>query len=365
VQKSKDEIAVSHYLELNSWSSLDVFKINDGSEDAIVAIAPWVLNEFVVFMRNRIYYASVGAGAYSQGAAPVPEDSYVKVMATDIGCIARGSVAQAAGGMLFLSDGGVYMMTPQSATTPEGMRMGVLGEPLSAPIDDIIQRINQEHASKSVGKYFNNRYYLAIPIDGSEVNNAVIIYNFINKKWESIDTFYSEMDICSMVTAVINGKKRLFFFDTQYGIFLTEELEDGDHYDFSTNNNTLPETLPFLLYDTTDPNAFTRFPIDSELITRSYNFGLSEDKRYSQVEIDLNSTASSEIQTSAIIVNPDSENVIDNYGVGYTTNSTRDLPIRKIGSSCLFKIKSKNNLSSVRSLFLTAIRTGNNIRSTK
>lgn len=365
VQKSKDEIAVSHYLDLTNWSSLDVFKINDGSEDSIVAIAPWVLNEFVIFMRNRIYYASVGAGAYAQGSAPVPADSYVKVMATDIGCIAKGSVAQAAGGMLFLSDGGVYMMTPQAATTPEGMRMGVLGEPLSAPIDDIIQRINQEHVSKAVGKYFNNRYYLAIPIDGSTVNNVVIIYNFINKKWESIDTFYAGMDICSMVTAVIYGKKRLFYFDTQFGIFLTEELDDGDHYDFSTNNNTLPEELPFLLYDTSDPNSFTRFPIDSELITRSYNFGFSEDKRYSQVEVDLKSTTSSQIETSAIITNPDSEFIIDKYGVGVTTNSTRDLPIRRIGSSCLIKVKSKHNLSSVRSLFITAVRTGNNIRSTK
>ena len=365
VQSSKDEIAVSYYLDVETYASLDVFKINDGSDDCIVAIAPWVLNEFVIFMRNRIYYASFGAGAFSAGDAPLPADSYVKVMATDIGCIARGSVAQAAGGMIFLSDGGVYMMTPQAATTPEGMRMGVMGEPLSAPIDDIIQRINQEHVSKAVGKYFNNRYYLAIPIDGSTVNNAVIIYNFINKKWESIDTFYSDMDICSMVTAVTNGKRRLFFFDTQYGPFLTEELADGDHYDYTTNNNTLPEALPFLLYDTSDPNSFTRFPIDSELITRSYNFGFSEDKRYSQVEIDLHSTASSQIQTSVIITNPDSETVIDTYGVGATSNSTRDLPIRKVGSSCLFKIKSFSNQSSVRSLFITAIRTGNNIRSTK
>lgn len=365
VQKNRDEISVSHYLDLTHWEQMDVFKINDGSNDEIVALAPWVLNEFVVFMKNRIYYASVGAGAYAVGDSPVAGDSYVKVMATDIGCVAKGSVVQAAGGMLFLSDGGIYMMTPQAATTPEGMRMGVMGEPLSAPIDDIIQRINRTYVKNAVGAYFNNRYYLAIPIDGSSINNAVVIYNFINKQWESIDTFTTGMDVAFMFTAIWENKRRLFFVDKQQGLFLTEEVADGDHYDNSTNNNVLPLELPFILEDPLDPNAFTRFHIDSKLITRSYNFDFSEDKRFSQVEIDLYSVASSQIETKALIKNPDSETVLDVFGVGTTANSTRDLPIRKVGSSCMFQIKSYNNQSSVRSLFVTAIRTGNNIRSTK
>jgi hypothetical protein len=365
VQKNRDEISVSHYLELTHWAQLDVFKINDGSNDEIVALAPWVLNEFVIFMKNRIYYASVGAGAYATGDQPVAADSYVKVMATDIGCIAKGSVVQAAGGMLFLSDGGVYMMTPQAATTPEGMRMGVMGEPLSAPIDDIIQRINKQQADKAVGAYFNNRYYLAIPLDTSSVNNVVVVYNFINKQWESIDTFNTGMDVSFMFTAIWEYKRRLFFVDREQGLFLTEEIADGDHYDNSTANNTLPLELPFTLEDPLDDDAFTRFHIDSKLITRSYNFDFSEDKRFSQVEIDVYTTASSQLETKALIKNPDSETVIDIFGSGTTENSTRDLPIRKVGSSCLFQIKSYNNQSSVRSLFVTAVRTGNNIRSTK
>ena len=365
VQINRDELSVSHYLELTAWSKLDVFKINDGSNDEIVAIAPWVLNEFVVFMRNRIYYASVGAGAYATGASPVANDSYVKVMATDIGCIAKGSVVQAAGGMLFLSDGGVYMMTPQAATTPEGMRMGVMGEPLSAPIDDFIQRINNQQVHKAVGAYFNNRYYLAIPLDDSSANNVVVIYNFINKQWESIDTFTTGMDVSFMFTAIWEYKRRLFFVDREQGLFLTEEIADGDHYDNSTVNNSLPLELPFILEDPLDDDAFTRFHIDSKLITRSYNFDFSEDKRFSQVEIDVYAVASSQIETKALIKNPDSETVLDVFGVGTTANSTRDLPIRKVGSTCLFQIKSYNNQSSVRSLFVTAVRTGNNIRSTK
>jgi hypothetical protein len=243
--------------------------------------------------------------------------------------------------------------------------MGVIGQPLSSPVDDIIQRINRTYVSKAVGKYFNNRYYLAIPIDGATDNNVVIIYNFLNKQWESIDTFNTNMDVAFMMTAVYGGRNRLFVVDRQQGLFLTEQLTDGDHYDNSTTNNTLPEELPFILYDPLDDNAFTRYPIDSKIITRSYNFGFSEDKRYSQVEIDLKADASSQIETKALMVNPDSETILDTFGSASASNSTRDLPIRKVGSSCLFQIKTYSNQSSVRSLFVTAIRTGNNIRSTK
>jgi hypothetical protein len=364
VQVASDQIAVSHYLDLTHFEQMDVFKINDGSNDQIVAIAPWVLNEYVVFMRNRMYYASTGAGAYTSGDAPLATDSYVKILATDIGCVARGTVAQAAGGMIFLSDGGVYMLTPSQATTPEGMRMGVLGAPLSATIDDIIQRINQTYVSKSVGIYFNNRYYLAIPIDGSATNNVVIIYNFVNKRWESIDTHKSGMDVSFMVTGIYQGKRRLFYGDKDYGLYITEELNDGDQYDDTTNNNTLPVYLPFPLYDPQDATAFTRFPIDSQIVTRAYNFGFSEDKRYSQVEIDVHCEAGTQIISSLIALNPDSTTTIDTFGVPVTRNSTRDLPIRKVASSSQIKVQSFNGQSSVRSLFVTAVRTGNNIRST-
>ena len=37
--------------------------------------------------------------------------------------------------------------------------------------------------------YWENRYYLAVPLDDSEANNAVLVYNFINKAWESVDTY--------------------------------------------------------------------------------------------------------------------------------------------------------------------------------
>lgn len=194
VQTDRNTIQVSHYLEDNHWSSLDVFTINDGGNDSIVAITPWTLNEFVIFMRNSIFYASAGVGANVVGDPAQEDNSYIKSLASDIGCIAKGSIVQAGGGILFLSDNGVYILNPAGAgngagNTPEGMRLLTISEPLSAPISDVISRINFNAVENAVATYWENRYYLAVPLDESDVNNAVLVYNFINKAWESVDTY--------------------------------------------------------------------------------------------------------------------------------------------------------------------------------
>ena len=194
VQTDRNTIKVSHYLSDSTWSALDVFTINDGSSDTLVAITPWTLNEFVIFMRNSIFYAAAGVGANASGDSATENNSYIKSLASDIGCIAKGSIVQAGGGILFLSDNGVYFLNPAgagngSANTPEGMRLLTIAEPLSAPITDVIDRINFNAVHNAVATYFENRYYLAVPLDDSEANNAVLVYNFINKAWESVDTY--------------------------------------------------------------------------------------------------------------------------------------------------------------------------------
>ena len=194
VQTDRNTIEVSHYLSDSTWSALDVFTINDGSSDTLVAVAPWTLNEFVIFMRNSIFYAAAGVGANAAGDAAHENDSYIKSLASDIGCIAKGSIVQAGGGILFLSDNGVYILNPSGAgngagNTPEGMRLLTIAEPLSAPISDVIERINFNAVDRAVATYFENRYYLSVPLDDSEVNNAILVYNFINKAWESVDTY--------------------------------------------------------------------------------------------------------------------------------------------------------------------------------
>lgn len=359
---SNDEISISHYLDADNFSILDVFKINDGSNDQLVGIAPWVLNEFVAFMRNSIYYCSVGPGAKALGDSIDQDEAYVKVLAKDVGCVAKRSIVQAAGGIIFLSDNGVYVMQPTQATTPEGMRVGVLGEPLSSPVGDVIDSINVNHVHKAVAAYFDNRYYLAIPTGNSTVNNTVLVFNFLNKAWESIDTFPAGFDVMNMHIAKYGNKRRLIFIDTEQGIFVADENDYWDEYDSSGTGNNVFNNMYFDLIFLS-PGAFTRYPISSEIVTRAYGDGTPNLKRYSSVEYDAELPAGSQIQATVITESPDSTTIVDKFGSSVTDVASRLRPVRKNCSNAKLKIEFFNRRATIQRVYMSVMDPGRNLTS--
>lgn len=362
VQTDRNTISVSHYLRDNAWSNLDVFTINDGSSDTLVAIAPWTLNEFVIFMRNSIFYAAAGVGANAAGDAAQEADSYIKSLASDVGCIAKGSIVQAGGGILFLSDNGVYVLNPAGAgngagNTPEGMRLLTIAEPLSAPISDVIARINFNAVDKAVATYWENRYYLAVPLDNSTVNNAVLVYNFLNKAWESVDTYNASQAIEDFVVAKTGNRRRMFMVDRNEGIFMLEELQ-WDEFSASLPGVTGTPVLPFYIPATLTALSFPAVNIDAELITRAYSFQTTREKRFSSLQVDADLAAGSVVETSFITVNPDSTTVVSTYGSPVAEDVTLRIPCRKSGYYSQVKFESKNLRPSIRSVTVEAIVPG-------
>jgi hypothetical protein len=345
--RNNDTICVSNFLDYQSFDALDAFTINNGSNDRVVGVAPWTLNEFLVFMRNSIFYISVGTSRYVSGDA-LANDSYVKTLATDVGCSAKKSVVQANGGVFFLSDNGVYFLQPQPASA-ESMKLLTMAEPISAPIDDVIQRINRTYAHRAVATYWNNRYYLAVPLDSSVDNNAVLVYNFILRQWESVDTYPAGFDVFDFVVAKKDNQRRMYGVDTDQGIFLMEQL-NHDEYGAATGT----PLLPFYIPETLSAASFASVEINGILKTRRYSFNSIGDKRFSTAEVEMVSDAGSQVVTTADVVNPDVTAVIDTFGFSTTEDSTRRNPIRKIGSGIQLLFTTNNLRPSIRSAFVYA-----------
>jgi len=346
--RNYDTISVSNYLDYEKWDAVDAFTINNGTNDQIVGVSPWTLNEFLVFMRNSIFYIGVGSNRYSTGDG-LATDSYVRTLATDIGCSARKSVVQAGGGVFFLSDNGVYFLQPQPASA-ESMKLLTMADPISAPVDDVIQRINRTYAYRATATYWNNRYYLAVPIDGSVDNNVILVYNFILKQWESVDTYPAGFDIFDFVVAKKGNQRRMYGVDTDQGVFLMEEL-DWDEYGASTGNALIPFYLPLTLPLTP---TFVHNPILGILKTRKYSFQTITEKRYSTVETEIVCDAGSQIKTVAESYNPDTLTDIDSFGSEFTEDSARRVPIRKAGTSIQFEYQTLNLRPSIRSVNIFA-----------
>ncbi|CAB5178515.1 hypothetical protein UFOVP157_7 [uncultured Caudovirales phage] len=360
--RSRDSVCVSNYLDFEHWDALDVYTFNEGSNDEVIAVAPWTLTEFVVFLRNSIFYVNVGTTRYANSDPLTASTALMKSLVTDIGCKAKNSVVLAGGGIIFLSDNGIYIMNPTQVGSNESIRLLTSSEPLSAPIDDVIQRINKSYIQNSVGVYWNNRYYLSVPLDDSVDNNCILVYNFLIKNWESVDTYPAGFDAIEFAVGKKSNQRRLFSFDTDQGVFLLEEL-DYDEYGASTGKPILPfpSDPPLILAESSSQNviilntaSFTPNQINGELNTRLYTYNQLKDKRFSTAEIDLVSNGGSYIETYADTINQDTASLIDSFGFSQDEDSTRRIAIRKIAYGLKLRFLNKTLRTSIRGVSITS-----------
>jgi hypothetical protein len=178
------------------------------------------------------------------------------------------------------------MMQPGFELTLRGNSL-----PLSAPIDPYIQTINFAAINKAWAAYHNNRYYLAIPVNGSTRNNAMIVYNFINSAWESYDTFPNGF-YCDQMQVMLNanGVPTLYLISFEGGIYAAEQNEMDD---FAAAN--LPAT---------------QYLINGQFRTRRMSFGTTGLKRFSRVVTVAQMDGSSTLAATAYTTNPEDTKIL-------------------------------------------------------
>lgn len=319
---SNTELAVGDILSETFDFTLNNFIINQGGNDSIVGVLPWIENQFLVFMAKSIYIAFVEPTTYVIGAAP-GENSSITVVTTQVGCLARKSIASAGQFVFFLSGKGVHMITPQ-------LDLKVIGNtlPLSEPIDDFFDTLNYAAANKTVSSYYDNRFYMALPINGSTRPNAVIVYNVLNQNWECIDTYPSGLYIDNYATCQYSQKRRQFILSnfsgaTSYGgIFLTEENPGGDQL----NPDFGAPLIPFVLPATITSTGARLEPIDARIRSREYTFGNTHEKRFAKAEYQFNNSAGDFVRILARTHDPDVAETIMSYE--FTGSNTMDSTLR-------------------------------------
>ena len=218
-RKILDEALFSDILDQNTYDRVyGQFRFNAGESDFIVGFHSFSDDKLVVFNRNSIH---IVANSLDLGS------SISQVITNEVGCLARDSIQQIGNNMIFLSDNGVYGLDFVDLYNLRGQDV-----PLSASIQGTIDRINQNHADKAVSVYFNNRYYLAVPLDNSTTNNALLIYNFLNKQWESIDSVNdNDWEYTHLVVGGSGDKRGVYAINRTGGVHRYEDRDDDtDRY---------------------------------------------------------------------------------------------------------------------------------------
>jgi len=266
-RKITDEISVSDILDTTTFDQIEnQFRVSGGTADYVVGMHGFYDDGLVVLNRNSLHLVKGTLGSLL--------DVTVKELTSEIGCLARKSVVMRGNAMLFLSDDGVYGIEFLNDYNLRGTE-----EPLSKNIQPYIDRINADYSDRAVGILFENRYYLAVPLDSvpgagdSYGNNAILVYNFLNKGWESLDTFGdSRFLISDFVIGSASERNNIYAVTSNGGLHQIEASE--------SSNDTLN------VDNSADVVSST---INASLTTRGYDLGTMERKRFTDAQINIQS----------------------------------------------------------------------------
>jgi len=292
----RDQVAVSDYLDADTYDSFwQSFRANQGSNDYIVAIHPWREGAVLVFMRHSIWLAEVNQFASTDGSSfeiDTPVTSLTQLTG-EVGCAARRTIQTVGNFVYFLSDAGVYRLDTQLDLKLQGNTV-----PLSDPISDIFENMNGELVEDACGLWFNNRYYITLPIDGAVApgqsakgNNVMLIYSALNKQWESKDTYGAGLD--DLIVSSYEAVRRVFAVNRAGKLYLLEEMDRGDD---------VPDA------EITGDAAFS--VVTGRIKTRRYGFDSMQNKRFVRSLADVMMPDTASITVKAHLINPDREIVL-------------------------------------------------------
>ena len=279
-----DEVIASDILDTDTYDQVYAqYRFNAGTSDFVVALHSFAEDRLLVFNRNSIHIVTNTTDL--KGAS-------TQILTDEVGCVARKSIEQIGNQVIFLSDNGVYGTQFLDEYNLRGTET-----PLSEPINESIQRINKNAQENAVAVYFDNRYYIAVPLDSSTNNNAILIYNFLNKQWESIDTVNDANYHVSNLLVLGEGDKRgVYAVNDIGGVHRIDHRLDGVDRVITQIGGT-EQSLQI-------PGALT---------TRQYTLGTLDRKRWKEFDFHIQS---SDLNTSDLNIDFETENPDDTGSIG-------------------------------------------------
>jgi len=294
-RKITDEIAVSDILDTTTFDQIEnQFRISGGTADYVVGMHGFYEDRLIVLNRNSLHQIKGTQGSLL--------DTSVTELTSEVGCLARKSVVMRANTMMFLSDDGVYSVEFLNDYNLRGAE-----EPISKDIQPYIDRLNKDLSNKSVGMLFDNRYYLAVPLDSApgindaRGNNSILVYNFLNGGWESLDTFGDSRFLIEDLIVGSAGVRNNLYAVTANGGLHQLEAFDSENDSISVSNIN---------------DEKTSSPVLAKLTTRGYDLQTMERKRYTDAQITMQGLPN---QSSEYLIEFASEDPDNAESIGTTT----------------------------------------------
>ena len=173
------------------------YRIPIGTERALIGLRD---EGILVMGQDQIW-------AINPSVTPVATDQPTKIL--DIGNVNGQTAAQVGDDVYFLAPDGVRGVF---RSQQDKLQLGA-SYPLSYVLKDEVDSLNWAQISKACAIYFDNKYYLSVPVDGSTTCNEVWVYYPASQGWSVI----SGWNVAAWAKMKVNGEERLYAIDSTDG----------------------------------------------------------------------------------------------------------------------------------------------------
>lgn len=261
----RDFIAVSDALDHAHTFFNQLFRINFGSNSEIVDLLVFDENR-VLIMKTLDVHMMTGF-IVTDANGTLTNSASVQPVIQNYGVPNRGASVVVGGNVFFYaSRRGIVSMAQTEQSKVRGVDL-----PLSEAIQPLIDRIDARNESKIRLAYWDNKLWVACPIDGGNngENNALLVYDFLNQAWVSHDNG-TAIKPKEFFVAEYNNAQRLFYIGTDGFINLVEEQYEGDD-----------------VADLSKLDGVTTEQISSYLLTRGYGQPSVDHKNYRTATVNI------------------------------------------------------------------------------
>ena len=181
ISRNLFRVYFSEYLRPESVRATSFFDIGPADGESITGVVSWKNRGLFIFKPNSIWQIFGGddESIDSQGRTTGVIDVTIEAVDSAIGCIAPESIAVGEGGIIFLSNRGVYFFNGSQAVS--------LNTELIKPILDEIPSHRREIAA---GVYWNKKRKYLLALTDQSVNpsrNSVTLeFDFFTKTWSRV-----------------------------------------------------------------------------------------------------------------------------------------------------------------------------------
>ena len=236
----------------------NAFRINQGSRDALVALYKFNETTLLAFKEDSVYAVSNIYGTNADISANARLDS----ISTEYGIRSAKAVVQVGNDVWFLA----HRRGVCSIRQTEQNKLQGVDVPISRDIEPLIQRINWQYADNATMAFWDNKVYVAVPLDSADYNNAVLVYDTLTQRWCGHDEA-AVIQVFDWLKLPYGGEIRLIYISDDGYVCL---YEDG-----------LLDQIPGTL------GTWTKASVATTFRSRGYGANIPGRKRFGEVRLRL------------------------------------------------------------------------------